>query len=316
VTAPKAPRLDARQHFDWIPLSEIENAPTEWGRPIKVANVRAIAAVFDPDAMGSVCIWHRPDRQPGRGRYVTVDGQHRVAALRLWLGDAGDQRVPALMYEGLTMETAAELSLALQDRRNLHPLDRHHAAVAAHDRRAVDIDKVLEHLRLTLVYSCRADERFHLSAVAMLGYIWDCTGGAGVERVLTICGAAWENTSAGYSGSVLKLVMYVVAAHNGEVRDEQLVRALATRSPGQWIAKDVTPRRPLQSIAQDVIIEYNKRTRGAGRLAELTPSAYVAAGKRKPARTKRGKVDAAKVTKGNTSAMRHRRGPGRYSSQR
>jgi hypothetical protein len=74
-------KLDARQTFNWVLVTELEMAPTRWGRPIRPGDVRSIAYNFDPDKLGAICVWHRPDLPIGRGRYTVLDGQHRVAAI-------------------------------------------------------------------------------------------------------------------------------------------------------------------------------------------------------------------------------------------
>lgn len=302
-------KVEARQTFNWIPVGELEMAPPQWGRPLRQGDIRSIAAFFDPDKLGAIAVWHRPNLPILNGRFVICDGQHRAAAVRLMGYD--DQRVPCLIYEGLTMETAAELSLGLQERRNLHVLDKHRAALAAHDRRAVDVDKVLRFLGLEFAYRTSGEDREQLSAVSAVGQVWDRMGGTGLERVLSVCGEAWGKTAAGYSAKILKLVMTILAAHNGQVDDHRLVETLSARSPGQWIAAGVVKARSISSLAQDVIVEYNRKVRGGNRLQELTPSEYERAAKRMPSATVRGKIDVARTT-----GSRGKRGPGRYSNDK
>lgn len=294
--------ISARQKFQWVLVSQLEMAPSSWGRPLREGDVRAIATAFDPDRLGAIAVWSRPSLYAGRGRYVIVDGQHRAAAVKLMGYD--DQKVPCLLYEGLTMETAAELSLGLQERRNLHALDKHRAALAAHDRRAVDVDKIMHYCGLVLTYTTGPSDRDRVAAVGTINHVWDRMGD-GLERVLNVCAGSWGRTSQGFASGVLKLVMTVMCAHNGEVDDAHLIETLATRSPAQWIARDAVPRRPLSSIAQDVIIEYNKKARGSHRLQELTPSEYEQAARRMPAATVRGNIEAEHKTSGRAS--RHQR---------
>ena len=308
----RAHHIDAHHTFQWVRLGDLQTAwaATPWGRPIREGDARVIAADFDPDKFGVLAVWHRSDLEAGHGRYVIIDGQHRAVALHLLHYD--DQRVPCLLYSGLTMETAAELSVGLQDRRNLGPFDRYRAELAAHDLRAVDIDKVLHHLSLRLAYTANADERGKLSAVSRLCQIWDVGGTSLLERVLSICKNAWENTSAGYQTKMLKLVMIVLAAHNGAILDERLSEVLGHRSPAQWVA-DPASKRPLQSIAQDVVIEYNRIARGGNRLPELTPSEYERASRRPPARTVRGRTGldgGSTVASGQGIRRRGKRAPG------
>jgi hypothetical protein len=299
----RAEKIDGKQTFNWLLLAEIEMAPPAWGRPLRMGDVRQIAAGFDPDMVGAIAIWHRPELPAGRGRYVCIDGQHRCAALRLLGYD--DQRVPCLLYDGLTVETAAELSLGLQERRNLHALDKHRAALAAHDRRAVEIDKILTYCHLELAYHAKATDIGRIAAIAAVTQVWDRMG-AGLERVLTVCSRAWGGTSAGFGSAVLKLVMTVMAAHDGQVDDKHLAETLGGRSPAQWVARDVVPRRSLSSIAQDVIVEYNKKARGGNRLTELTPSQYEQLARRTPTPTVRGNIDVRQTSSVTTRRMRTR----------
>jgi hypothetical protein len=302
-------RITARQHLTWVLISELEMAPTQWGRPVRDGDVRNIARDFNPDMFGAVCVWYRKELPVGRGRYVIVDGQHRTAGARLALG--GDQRVPCLVYEGLTMETAAELSLGLQERRNLHAVDRHRAALAAHDRRAVEIDKLFRFLALTLTYNTKPTDRGRLSAIAALNQVWDRMGAGGVERVLTISGQAWDRTASGYGAAVFKLIMMILAAHDGAVNDVHLGEILAARSPAQWTARETAPRRSLSSLAQDVIIEYNKRPRGGNRLPEMTPSQYETAAKRTQAPRVTGKLEGVERKTATPAGRGPRRGRSR-----
>jgi hypothetical protein len=96
--------------------------------------------------------------------------------------------------------------------------------------------------------------------------------------------------------------MTILAAHDGEVDDVHLGETLTLRSPAQWISRDVVPRRPIASLAQDVVIEYNKSRRGGSRLVEMTPSQYETAAKRKPQPTVRGKIE------GTTTQQKSRSG--------
>jgi hypothetical protein len=299
-------KIAGHQTFLWVVESEIDMAPPQWGRPLRLGDVRSIAYAFDADKFGALFVWYRPDREPHHHRYTVIDGQHRLAAVRMMEGYR-DQRVPCVLYEGLTMETAAELSLGLQDRRNLHALDRFRGELAAHERCAVEVDKVCRALDLELVYAAAASSTRRLSAVNQLERTWETLGVPGLERVLRVCDAAWGGTSAGFARPVLKLVSILVAAHNGELNDAYLAEVLGSRSPGEWVAGPA--RRPLTSIAQDVIMEYNKRRRGSTRVAELTPSEYMLAAKRPPIRTMRGPIEGVTTTSAAGTRRRYHPNP-------
>jgi hypothetical protein len=300
----RAAKIDARQQMTWLLVGDLERAPDPWGRPVRIADARQIAVAFDPDALGALAVWHRPDLPVGRGQYVIIDGQHRWAALRLMGYE--DQRVPCLVYCDLTNEAAAELSLALQERRNLHTLDKYRAELAAHDRRAIDIDKITTLLDITLVYTSRATDLRRVNAVSTLGRVWDLLGAEGLERVLRICDGAWEGTASGFGSRVLLLTMTLCAAHP-DLDDDRLAKTLGRRSPAQWTASSQPQTRPMALIAIDVITAYNNGARSR-RVAEKTPTEYTTATKRSMRPTVRGPLVDVPATAGTgTSSNRRRR---------
>ena len=78
-------------------------------RDLRPARVSRLAAVFDLEQMGAPTVSHRGDW------YYLIDGQHRIAALKQWLGTWQDQQVQCWTYEGLTEAQEAEVFLKLND---------------------------------------------------------------------------------------------------------------------------------------------------------------------------------------------------------
>ncbi|HEV8279964.1 MAG TPA: DUF6551 family protein, partial [Streptosporangiaceae bacterium] len=101
-------RIERKARLRWVPLTQMRVNPLAQ-RDLNPARVSQLAAAFDVEQMGNPTVSHRGDW------YYLVDGQHRIAALKCWLGAWEDQQVQCWTYEGLTEATEAELFLALND---------------------------------------------------------------------------------------------------------------------------------------------------------------------------------------------------------
>jgi ParB-like nuclease domain len=88
-------RIQRSARLRWVPLAQMRVNPLAQ-RDLRPARVSRLAAVFDLEQMGVPTVSHRGDW------YYLIDGQHRIAALKQWLGTWQDQQVQCWAYEGLT----------------------------------------------------------------------------------------------------------------------------------------------------------------------------------------------------------------------
>jgi hypothetical protein len=258
-------------------------APEHWGRDIRAMDVKPIGAQFNPDKFGVLFIWRRRDLPVGAGRYIAIDGQHRVRAVVDVMG-WGDQQVPCRFYDGLTDKQAADLSLGLQTRRNLHAFDEHRMNLAAGQVRAVNIQKVLTEKGLTLVKGSARDHQ--VMAIDELGRIHDLVGTDGLGRVLTIMLNAWSGMASSLAGLMLRTVTAVVRAHQGDPLDDLRLAATLRRNPPQtWLGplqvRDHM-KRNVGHVAQEIVATYNTRLGQEKRLSSFAPTTYTGSLKRRP----------------------------------
>jgi hypothetical protein len=249
---------------------------TGWRRPIRKGDVRSIGANFDPDLLSIVVVWERTSLPVGGGRYCTLDGQHRIRSI-LDVLQWFDQKIECHVYTDINAQEAARISLGLQERRNFHPYDHYRACIAAGVIGMLEIDKVVSDAGLQV---CRSTNSVgDISAIAALSFVRERLSAIGLTRVLAILSRAWGRTPGSFSSKMLKLTAMILAAYPGEVDDDRLAITLSTRAPNVWLAATLADRKHLGFIAQDVVLEYNKPLR-SNRIAEKTPSEYVAASKR------------------------------------
>ena len=85
-------RIERRARLRWVPLTQMRVNPLAQ-RDLNHARVSGLAAAVDVEQMGNPTVSHRG------GWYYLVDGQHRIQALKLWLGAWEDQHVQCWTYE-------------------------------------------------------------------------------------------------------------------------------------------------------------------------------------------------------------------------
>lgn len=130
------PTLGIAGHLEWVLVSSL-SVDARYQRDVSPSHVKNIVKHFDPDTFGVLVVSERSD-----GMYI-VDGQHRVAALRAmgWQ----DQRVPCLVYRGLSIEEEAKVFYKPQtERRSMTPAARFKARLVAGEPSAVAIAKCVE----------------------------------------------------------------------------------------------------------------------------------------------------------------------------
>lgn len=126
-----------RSSLEWLHVSDL-TIDESYQRTVRAHHVAKIAKGFDPDMFGTLIVSARQ----GGGMYV-VDGQHRLEAVKQlgW----HDQRVPCIVYYGLTKEEEARAFFFPQTNRvQLIPAERFKARLASGDQTAVELVRKVE----------------------------------------------------------------------------------------------------------------------------------------------------------------------------
>lgn len=308
---PKAERKGSSASLRWLRATELELAPVNWGRDVRRADVRQIGFNFDPDLFGYPVVWEQTEREVGAGRFVIIDGQHRVRAvveILKWTTEI----IQCMVFSDIADDEAARISLGHQERRNLHPFDHWRTARAVGVPFAIAIDKAAANAGLTITR--RAGHNGEVCAVSAMATCWERLTTPGLTRVLVILRDAWEATPSSFSAKLIRLVMILVANYDGAIDDGRLSRVLGAHGPNVWLSETTPTRRHLGYIAQDVVVAYNTGLR-VNRLDDhKSPDDYVAAAKRSAAHPgPRPKVtgDRTSVSTGHRTATRREAGHAR-----
>lgn len=208
-------RRQARDaHLRWIAIRELRVNPRAQ-REFRSQQAAAIAADLDLEALGYPVVNRRD------GHYYIVDGQHRVAALKL-IG-YGDQQIQCDCLEGLTEAEEAELFLRRDARRAVSTFDRFRIGLTAERVRERDIERIV--LGTGLCVSRSKTVANGISCVGTLIKVYDQLGGQVLGRALRIIRDAYGEP--GLEAPLIHGLGLVCHRYNGMLQDDVAVLKLS-----------------------------------------------------------------------------------------
>lgn len=129
------PRAERASHLRWVQLGQMRISPKAQ-REFRQAHAEQFASDFDLEGLGFPVVNHRD------GHYYVVDGQHRIAALRI-IGFEDTDTVQCETYDGLSEAEEAELFLRRDNRKAIPALDKFRIAITAEREIECDIDRII-----------------------------------------------------------------------------------------------------------------------------------------------------------------------------
>lgn len=259
------------RHLRWVRLGDLRVSDRAQ-RSFRQYHADRLEARFDIEDFGNPEVNHRHHDDCTKfcdGCPVWVmDGQHRAAALRQWLGDGWeDQKIQCWVTEGKTEAQEAETFLRFQCVLSSGAFDDFKVALTAGREVESDIDRQLRHDGFVL---SRAKAPGAVSCPGTLKKVYQFADVATLGRTLRNL-----HNSFGDSGLEAKLIegmALVCHRYNGDLSDDVLVAKLARLAGGSGglMGKAATLRqRTRQPIAQCVaasIVEVANRGKGGKKL--------------------------------------------------
>lgn len=215
VPRPGGERIEREARLRWVPLRQMKVNPLAQ-RDLRRHRVAELASRFDPEQMGAPTVSMRG------GWYYIVDGQHRIEALKAWLGSWDGQQVQCWCYEGLDETAEADLFLRLNDVLAVSAYARYKVAVQAGRSGEADIDRIVRAVGLRI---SQAKGGGAISAVATLRRVYERAGPGTLSRSLRIIRDAYGD--AGLESAVIEGIGLLCQRYNGELPDQQAVTRLA-----------------------------------------------------------------------------------------
>ena len=187
---------------------------------IDAKRVDYLVSRFDLDQFGMPTLSEHQD-----GEFYIIDGQHRIAALKRWLGNGWErQLLESYVYTGLTESQEAEKFLSLNDAKHVNCYDKFRVSVSAGRIDEVHISKIVEGARLCISQTKPGG----ISAVGTLKRIYQRSDGNTLARTLRITRDSFGD--AGFQARVLDGIAHLCQRYDG-VLDETVAknRLSATR---------------------------------------------------------------------------------------
>ena len=203
-----------------IPLSKMRVCIAAQ-RDLKPARVNKLQAEFDPEMFGVPVVSFRD------GHYYIIDGQHRIAALKLWLGNWENQSVTCRIYTGLSEQEEADMFDRLDDALAVSAFDKFKVRVTANRPVECAVKKVVEKCGMKI---SKDKKEGSVSAVSTLTAILEHTDEGTLARTLII-----TNHSFGVIGltkEVMRGISLVCTRYNGELHDAEAIEKLKSLRGG------------------------------------------------------------------------------------
>lgn len=199
----------------WIAIAEMRVSP-EAQRKFSPAHADALAADFDLELMGIPVISRR------EGVYWILDGQHRVAALKI-VG-LGNEILQCEVYEGLTESEEALMFLGRNDRRGISPFDSFRIALIAKRQPETEVNRIVvsEELRITQ----GGTKTQSIQAVGALLAVYEQAGSDGLARTLRLLRDSFDSENKAFAAPLLRGMSNVVLRYGQALQDEQVITRL------------------------------------------------------------------------------------------
>ena len=231
-------------------------------RPLNERRAAKIAAEFDPSLLGVLHVNAR--RKGAAAAYSVFDGQHRLAALRM----LGQYEAPCLVHR-LSFEDEALAFVRTQtERKPVRPVDRHRAAVAAKDHRAIVVDAVIREAGFV---PTDAQQFAAIAALTAVNTTFNRFGAERLAETLQMIATIWgrDDTSARKGTMIEGLALFLDTFDS--VKRPELVRKLQAHSAASIIRGAAEQARltggsGASCVALAILTIYNKQ-RTTGRLS-------------------------------------------------
>lgn len=221
MTKPTGKKVERTARLRWIPLGRTKVNPLAQ-RDLNPARVDKLTTEFDPEQFGSPTVNQRNDL------FYIIDGQHRIEALKQWLGDGWEsQQAQCWAYDGLTEEEEAEIFLKLNDTLTVHAFAKFRVGVQAGRPEECEIDRIvrLQGLRVSQDKSDGA-----ISAVGTLMRVYRRAGPEALGRTLRIIRDSFGDP--GLEAPVIDGLGLLTDRYNGDLDEQRAVTRLAGTNGG------------------------------------------------------------------------------------
>lgn len=254
------PRVERQARRGYVRLGDLKVNPTVQ-REFVPSKADAIAANFDPEHLGLPVVNMR------NGSAWVIDGQHRCAAMKIWLGEGWeDQSFEAEIYDDLTEAEEAEAFLRRNDAMAVNAYNKFRIAVVAGREDESTVAGIVMREGLTITRDVNADGS--VRAVGTMLRVYRRAGGDVLRRTLAILRDAYGTP--GLDAAMISGMALVVHRYD-RLNDDELVHRLQTAAGGAGavLTKSERARREtgnpkFSCVAAAIVDTFNSITKQKG----------------------------------------------------
>jgi hypothetical protein len=168
------------------------------------------------------------------GKYFVVDGQHRVAALKI----IGEKSAMCKVHQGLTYEEEAVLFIRLnKDRKGQTALSIFNSLFEAKDAMATAIKQIVELSGFYLPSSDTHKRGNMIVAVSSLQHIYRNIGADGLQRELELIKKTWPSISEAVDRRILLGLYAFIKQYGKDFKDGDFIKTFSKITPQTIIAE-------------------------------------------------------------------------------
>jgi hypothetical protein len=222
--------------LEWIAADAFTVDPS-YDRAADENRINYLAEHWKDEALGVVF----SSRRANEDKLYLLDGQHRIGALRKQ-GRKTDL-VPTLVFEGLTVPQEAELFVMMnKNRRALSPSELFKASLVEGNKGAIEIQKVIEQLNLTMESFAASSNPYAIKCVATIWRIYRAMGASGVDATLSLSLLAWGDPPPynAFNQNLLLVVARILFYNENHLDIDRLRSVLAKEAPNEILSRAKT----------------------------------------------------------------------------
>lgn len=203
-----------------VPLVKMRVSPVAQ-RDLRPARVAELAAEFNPEDLGYPVISARD------GHFYIIDGQHRVEATKVFLGEWEKQSLTCRVYTGMSERQEAEMFDRLNNMLAVSAFDKFKVRVTAGKPEEAAVQKIVEKVGLKI---SKNKGEGSLGSVGVLLKVYKRSDGPTLARALNIVHLAFGDP--GLTTSVIDGVAMLCERYNGAIQDDAVIERLQSMRGG------------------------------------------------------------------------------------
>lgn len=208
-------RLKHDAKIESVPLEKMRVRAGISQRELRPAWAKEIAANLQIEKLGYPVLNHHG------GWYWIIDGQHRIEAVKVFLGEWEGQKLDCRVYKALAEHEEAELFLDLNKVKAVRLLDKYRTAITAGRHDEINVDAIVRK------HGLRVSDDASDGSIGCVGTLLKVyrRGADCLDRDLRITHESFGDS--GLEADILEGIGMLVSRYNGQLDDDKAIRSLA-----------------------------------------------------------------------------------------